>query len=286
MTTTISYISGGKLGDFIQQMSIIYEKFLIDGRLAILYISERGDTFRHGVQQAYTDLSPIVSRQPYIKEFKIYQGEPYEIDLSSWRQYISQSPLETYLTWMKKEYSVDWGKHKWICNIPKDSQWNDKIVINTTQYRFPDIENWFVNLRSHPKEKLVFVGFNLPDYHDFVRRTRFKIRFHNPLSLLDYTIILNSCQSFMGSLSAPLSIALSLHIPCNIGFFGSQENHFDYQVFYNMCENISGQVQHHPPTLSRTKSQLGLLKQQTITFSNNKTTIKKMPTRLQKYLKK
>jgi len=292
--STVSYVSGGKLGDFIQQMSIIYEKFLMEGRPAILYISERGDgdTFRHGVQQAYLDLQPIVSAQEYIKEFKIHEGEPYDIDLSSWRKYTSTTPLETYVAWIKKEYGVDWGKHKWLHHIPTDPQWNDKIIINTTQYRFPDVKNWVDGLHRYSKEKLVFVGFHVADCHDFMLRMHFKIRFHNCSSLWDLAIILNSCQLFMGSLSSPLSIALGLHIPCDIGFFGSENNHFDYQVFSNIGKNISGQIQHHPSVPLQTPQPPSIIqqKQQTKTVSNKKTTTtvsnKKMPLRLQKYLKK
>lgn len=287
--TTVSYVSGGKLGDFIQQMSIIYEKFLMDGRPAILYISERGDSFRHGIQQAYLDLEPIVSAQDYIKEFKIHEGEPYDIDLSIWRKYISETPLETYVAWIKKEYSVDWGKHKWLYHIPTDPQWNDKIIINTTQYRFPDMKKWFDGLRSYSKEKLVFVGFNVADFHDFIQRTRFKICFHNCSSLWDLTIILNSCQLFKGSLSSPLSIALGLHIPCDIGFFGSENNHFDYQVFYNIGKNIPGQIKYHPYASLKIPQSPSIMvqKQQTTTVSNKKNiTNRTMPPRLQKYLKK
>lgn len=225
------YVSGGKLGDFIQQLSIVYERFLIDRQPAILYISERGDTFRFGLQKAYEDLLPIVSKQPYIKEFKIHQGEPFDVDLSSWRKHTTRNPLHDYVTWMKQEYDVEWGKHKWIWNIPTDPTWKDKIVINTTHYRFPETFPWKLQFRRTHPNQLWFVSFGAVDYQNFITKTGLKVRFHKPKSIYDFCVIINSCQLFIGSLSAPLSIAFSLHAPLKIGYFGQKQNHFDYQVF-------------------------------------------------------
>lgn len=226
------YVSGGKLGDFIQQLSVVYERFLVDKEPAIVYISDRGDTFRFGVEKAYEDLLPIISKQPYIKEFKIHHGEPYDVDLSSWRKYTAQNPLNDYLTWMKKEYGIEWGKHKWILNISTNPIWKDKIVINTTHYRFPETFPWHLQFRRMMNpNKLVFVGFDPVDYQDFVKRTGLKVRFHKPTSIHDFCIIINSCEMFVGSLSAPLSFAFGLHARLKIGYFGQKQNHFDYQVF-------------------------------------------------------
>lgn len=55
----VSYLSGGKTGDFIQQLSVVYEKYLETNEPAVVYISERGDTFRFGVKRAYQDLRQI-----------------------------------------------------------------------------------------------------------------------------------------------------------------------------------------------------------------------------------
>lgn len=235
-TMTTVYVSGGKLGDFIQQLSIVYERFLLDRKPAILYIDNRGDPFTLGVQKAYEDLLPIISKQYYIKEFKVYQGEPYDVDLSSWRKHIwhGSQVMDNYLTWMKKEYNLLWGKHAWIHNIPLDLKWNDHVVINTTHYRFPDMLNWFLLCRRCPKEKIVFVAFDPKEYQHFSSMTRTNFRFHKPTSLLEFCIIIRSCLLFVGSLSAPLSFAFGLHAPMKIGLHGKRTNHFDYQVFHNI----------------------------------------------------
>lgn len=236
MTTT--YVSGGRLGDFIQQLSIVYERFLVDKKPAIIYISNRGDAFQMGIEKSYRDLLPIVSKQPYIKEFKIHKGEPYDIDLSSWRNHIA---TDGYLEWMKKEYNIEWGKHQWLFNIPTNPIWKDCLIINTTHRRFPDMINWMILLRRCQPNKVVFVGFDDQDYQYFVQHA-FNIRFHKLHSLLELCTILNSCKLFIGSLSAPLSFALGLHTKTKIGLFGKKENHVDYKYFQHLGKNISSVI--------------------------------------------
>lgn len=233
---TTTYVSGGKLGDFLQQLAVVYEKYLVDQEPAIVYISDRGDPFRFGVEKAYNDLLPIVSRQPYIKEFKIHEDEPYDVDLSSWRRHTVREPLNNYVTWMKQEYDIEWGKNQWIFNIPTDPNWKDKIVINTTHYRFPDTFSWQDYFSKTDPNKLMFVGLEDVDYEDFVRRTGLKICFFKPHSFYDFCIIIQSCELFVGFLSAPLSFAFAIHAPLKIGYF--QENPYDAHIFRNIGQHV------------------------------------------------
>lgn len=242
-----SYISGGKLGDFIQQLSVVYERFMVDGGKATVYMTDRGDTFRLGVQKAHDDLAPILSAQPYIKEFKVWNGEPYDVDLTSWRKHASCSPPETYLAWMMREYGVEWGKHPWVTGIPTEPKWQDVVVVNTTSYRFPDAEFLDPVLRAYPADRLVFVGFSRDDYDDFVRRTqRSDVRYYCPGSLHEMFVILKSCRLLFGSLSSPLSIALSMHARYDIGFIGARQNYVDYLIFHNIDAHINNKVPHTP----------------------------------------
>jgi len=236
----LAYVSGGKIGDFIQQMSVIYEKYQANQQPATLYISDRGDTFQYGVQKAYEDLYPIVSAQPYIQEFKIHQGEPYDVDLSSWRRHAVFKFKDNYLEWMKKEYDVDWGKHKWLLNMPTLEAWKDKVVINTTRNRFPTMVDWETVFDEHPIEKIMFVGFEKKEHLHFTKIIH-HIPFYRPPSLMDMCVILNSCKLFMGSLSLPLSIALGLHAPHKIGLY-NDVNMFDLPAFYSMERNMPSKI--------------------------------------------
>jgi hypothetical protein len=79
----ITYVIGGMFGDFIQSLSIICEKYYETGRKGILYISERGDKFRNGLENTYNDAYPVIISQKYIQDFKLYNDEPFEIDLTA-----------------------------------------------------------------------------------------------------------------------------------------------------------------------------------------------------------
>lgn len=223
----ISYLSGGKIGDFIQQLSIVYEKYLKTNQKAILYISNKGDEFRFGLDKAYKDLSSILALQPYIELFKIHNNEPYDVDLTSWRQC---DPNGSFIGRVYKEYSVYWGVHKWIFNIPVEKKWNRFIVINTTHYRFPDNIDWNALQCEYGRNHMIFVSFEELEYKYFVKSC-FQIGYYKPTSLYELYIILNSCKLFVGSLSAPLSITLSLHSPSTIGYVGSKQNYMDYLIF-------------------------------------------------------
>ena len=52
---TISYLSGGLLGDFIFQLSVILENYIATGKKGILYISNKGEEFRFGLENTYID---------------------------------------------------------------------------------------------------------------------------------------------------------------------------------------------------------------------------------------
>jgi hypothetical protein len=228
----VSYLSGGKIGDFIQQLSVVYEKYLETHDKAIIYISDKGDTFRFGVEKAYKDLFPIIQRQPYIEKFMIHNDEHTDIDLTSWRNY--NGP---YIDRMLDEYSIHWGAHPWVHDVPTDNKWSGNVVVSTTHYRFPDHIDWENIMSQYGKEHFIFVSFEKEHYEHFTKNG-FEISYYQPGSMEEFYTILNSCRLFIGSLSMPLSIALSLHTPSVIGFVGSKRNYMDYQIFKDIKRNM------------------------------------------------
>lgn len=204
----ITYLIGGMFGDFIQSLSVICEKYYETGRKGILYISERGDIFRYGLENTYNDTYSVIVSQKYIQDFKIYNNEPFEIDLTSWRynpNLFGQSWYDTY----KQTYNIEWGKRQWI-NAPYDEKWKDKIIINTTSYRWPcNIE--FKKLKKLYPDDIVFVSADKNEYDFFKNMVQIDIEYHNPSDFLELATIIGSCKLFAGSLSAPLAIANALH---------------------------------------------------------------------------
>ena len=211
---SVIYISGGLLGDFFHQLSIINENYIKTNKKGILYIADIGDTFRSGLKKTYDDLCEIVFLQEYIADFKIYNGEKYDINLSFWRHSYSNNTRICHL--FKNIYDVEWGKHKWINNIPILKEWENKTIINTTHYRFPN-EPFFEKLKDLDLTNFVYVSNLKNEYDYFVNKTNIQINYYSPKSLMELCIIINSCEKFIGALSAPLSISTALHKNCVYG---------------------------------------------------------------------
>ena len=201
--TPIIYINGGMFGDFIQSLSVINEKFYETGRKGNLFIGNKGDKFRNGIENTYTDTYQTIIKQKYINEYKIHNNELYDIDLTIWRN----SPNLCKFNWYelyKDTYNVEWGKHVWL-DSTLDEKWNDIILINTTHYRWTNTIDY--TLLKKKFLKLVFISSDINEYNFFITNTKLHIPFYKFTNFSDLCIAINSCKLFVGSFSAPLSIA-------------------------------------------------------------------------------
>lgn len=213
----IRYLAGGKLGDFIHSLSVVKEKYLQTSQKGIIYLSNRGDVFACGLETTYKDTYEILMRQKYVFSYQIHQGEEYDIDLTAWRgcDYTTRS----YPFTMDYYYSVGWGGHPWIENIPFHVGWGDKTVLWTIGQKFPYSIQWSDLIH----DRMVFISFQKGDYDNFCARTNMHPEYYCPRSLMEVCIILRSCRRFVGSFSAPLAFAFGMHKPCVIGEFGPFE---------------------------------------------------------------
>jgi hypothetical protein len=203
----ISYIVGGMFGDFIQSLSIICEKFYRTGRKGILYISERGDVFRNGLENTYNDTYNLIMKQKYIHDFKIYNNESYDVDLVAWRSNPRLFKQNLYYTF-SQTYCVPWGKTKWL-EASFDDKWKNKVVINTTSYRYIDYKELLLN--EYCNEELLFISSNKKEHEFFEAQTGIAIEYYEFKNFLELTTIINSCKLFIGSLSGPFCIANAMH---------------------------------------------------------------------------
>lgn len=211
----ISYINGGLFGDFIHSLSVINEKYYETGRKGILFIANGQDHFRFGVESTFQDTFEIISKQPYIYSYSIYNEEKYDINLNEWRNSPHLFVDNLYFVY-KNTYHIEWAKHKWI-TAPIDNAWKNKVIINTTNYRYPEHLN-FQEINRLFYGNIVFVTMDKNSYDYFIERTKLvDIPLHILTSFTDLCIILSSCKLFIGSLSGPLATAYSIHTPSIIG---------------------------------------------------------------------
>ena len=206
----IVYIAGGLLGDFFSQLSVINENYLKYNKKGLLYITDIKNAFRNPLQRVYRDTYDVISQQDYIYEYKIYNNEGYDIDLSSWRK----NPLlfkTNFYEVYKSEYTVDWGKHRWL-TVPYEEKWKNIILINTVPYKFINNIDYDEYKSIYPKFKFVFISIEKDHYDFFISNTkRTDIDWYCPQSLYDTAIAINSCHFYIGNQSALLCIAYALH---------------------------------------------------------------------------
>jgi hypothetical protein len=228
----IIYKSKGLLGDSIYQLSIVAENFYSTGRKGIVYLSNE-IPFRFGIEKAFNDTYQLVKEQIYIKDYIIWDTQPYEIDLSIWRD----SPLLYKTNWRyiyQSIYNVPWGLHRWI-DIPKDDKWKDTVIINAPPYRniSPNIN--YLEISKTYGKNLLFMSFNQQDYFIFMDKTSILIDYYCPNSLYEFVQAISSCKLFVGELSAPLSISIACHTETIIPYVeddGDSIHNYKYDEFW------------------------------------------------------
>jgi hypothetical protein len=220
----ITYINGGKLGDFLQSLSVVCETFYNTGKKGIILIANKGDTFKNGIENTYDDTYNIIINQKYIYDYKIYNGENFSIDLTMWRNYERIIANTNWYMIYGIFYNIEWGKHKWI-NVETNSLlYGNKVFINTTNYRWPDID--FNLIYNKYGNDLVFLNtdFDLQQYSFFVNKTGLNIPYISVSKFSEMCCAIASCKLFIGGLSAPLTIAHAIHKDRIIGLINNAYN--------------------------------------------------------------
>ena len=214
----IKYKAGGLLGDFFNSISVINEKFYETGRKGILYLSNDGEPFRHGLDKAYNDTHKIINQQRYISKYMKYNGDQYNIDLTNWREIVYYTVNNRYLSWVdvyKYHYGINWALHKWVSNVSYDDKWSNTVIINSTPYGFPNERTIAVLTdilkKEYSSNRIVFVCFDKSDYEFFKKKVDIIADLHVVSTIDELLVILNSCKmSFLG-FSAPAVFANAMH---------------------------------------------------------------------------
>lgn len=224
----ITYLAGGMLGDFIYELSVIKTKYNETGKKGILYLSDKGDSFRFGLINTFNDTYNIITSQEYIEKYQIYNNEIVDIDLTLWRW----NQNVDYKNWYNKyseTYNIKWGQDKWLY-VTNNEKFINKVIINTTDYRWP-IHLDFSLLCSLYSTNIVFVSSDERQYHVFKEKTGLNIEYYKPTDFNDLCSTIHACKLFVGSQSAPLHIAVAMKKHVIIGEC-IEENHSVYGNHY------------------------------------------------------
>lgn len=206
----INYAAGGKLGDFVHQLSVVYERYLQTGRRGCLYVGERnvgGDPFSRGLDATIRDVSPYLLTLPYIQSIETYTGQPIDINLSQWR-YIPNLCSKSWQQIYGETYGVQWGARAWFPQSRSPNP-SDIVLVNTSPTRWTDEVKWSVLLAKYPGTPM-FLQTSLSDYQHFCERTGLRLPIVDGSSFSNIVSAVQSCRIFIGTLSMPLAVADAL----------------------------------------------------------------------------
>lgn len=212
----IYYTASGLLGDFILQLSVVCENYYKTGRKGIVNMIDTDIIFRKGIEETYNDIQAIVKSQPYIEDLRIGMPESFDIYLGSWRHSEQLFKINMYELFLQ-EYDIHMGQHKWIETV-YDPQWNSKVVIHITPYRFPNNINYSDIVNQYGIENIVFLNMEPTEYEYFFEKTGIQIpNIHKPQSFEELCVIINSCKLFVGACSMPMCLAHGIQSPRIVG---------------------------------------------------------------------
>lgn len=232
MSETISYLQGGKLGDFIHSLCVCKYNWETTGKKANIYISNIGDNFEKGVEFTYNDLKPILQKQEWLNSFEIYSGQEINCSLNSFRS----SPLIFHTNWLEiyfKEFlNIDNPpkEYKWI-EMEKDYDLHDTVLISRS------LKPMSENLTKYYKEllknydKCSFICFDENQYENFKLKDEYPVIKVN--NLYDFFVKINSCKLIISNQSGPAAFATSMNIPRIVDLYMQNDNiHYIKDVEY------------------------------------------------------
>ena len=226
------YLSGGKLGDFIYQLYVIYYNYKYYGKKGILYIGNVGDNFRFGLEKTYNDTKDFILSQEYIEDYQIYKNQKYDLNLSNWRTLIDNTNEKNWYEIYLQAFDVPWGDTKWI-TIDKELYVEDTILLHHSTMRF----NQHINYKKLVDEikqnhTLCFICFDIFEYEQFQLKYNVTMPVILCKSIHEMYQKINGCKLFIGNLSAPLAFSLSLHKQ-SIGILPTDPMHYSADVKLN-----------------------------------------------------
>lgn len=264
----ISYKTSSPLGDLISFLSGIKQIWLDTGEKGVLYhrlnmvghsydgaepsaINENGLPICFN-KRSFDMMRPLLLSQPYVEDYIIYSGQPYEIDFDKVR-------LENYTNQPKGSLNR-WVNHvfpQMACNLAES--WVDvpyvenincenKILINITHRH----RNYFVDyffLKKH-EGKMMFAGMP-KERDDFCKEFSLNIPLLTSSNFYELAVQLKTCKFVIANQSFVFQLCEAIKIPRMLELFPSMpnvipigDNAFDYyhneecQLYFEKLLNL------------------------------------------------
>jgi hypothetical protein len=204
----ISVLISGKLGDLIHSLYVCNVLFKHFDKKCIIYMTDSVEPFENGLENTYMELYETIKMQPFCAEFKIWNGEPVEVNTTlfrrsnllyknCWREIFNESFNTPILTGAWLEY-----------HNPKINQ---NTLVISRRYKTPLSQNAKYTYLNYIQqfENIVFLGSQY-DYDLFDLKHYCKLV--TPLTIDDWLINIKTSGYFIGNQSSPLAMALALDV--------------------------------------------------------------------------
>jgi len=158
-------------------------------------------------------LRPLLIKQAYIEEFKVWDGEPVNFNLDELRQQGTTMPMGSinrYMFYVWPDAATDLSKEWLEPPYGYDHRVLGKILINRTQ-RYTNMLIDYNFLKKY-EDKVLFVG--LPDeYQAFCSENRLDIPRLEAKDYYEIATAMYSCKFYIGNQSSLFQVAEGLKIP-------------------------------------------------------------------------
>ena len=216
MSTYITYLTGGLLGDFIHSLSVCKSLYDSTGKKAVILISDEGDKFRFGAKQAFEDVQELLLQQPYVQSCHVYDNVSdsavvIDINLTTWRS----SPLLFRTTWdviYNEWYQItNWGKQAWLRTDESEDEANT-IYFNMSIARF--VPYFPFHKLMQLSKRVVFLCFHQNEAEAFFAKSNIRLDVRVVKDAQEMACRINNSYGFIGNLSSPLAICIACHKYC------------------------------------------------------------------------
>lgn len=211
-----NYLVGGKLGDFIHGLVVCKRMYEKNGEKANVFIDNIGDPFERSLEFTYNELKPILEKQKWLNEFKIYSGEHVDVNINEFRN--SEYLYKT--NWLNIYFKTFIGRdeeppkeYQWI-EMSKNPEFTNTLLVNRSSTRVglmdENVIQRYLNLITR-FERRYFICFDKSQYENFQLKSYFDLIIVS--NLYEYFEIINSCKLFIGNQSGPYAWASAMNTP-------------------------------------------------------------------------
>jgi len=249
------FLLGGRLGDVFHMLWVVAQH---EGKHD-LFITDRRDLHSDGfvksLPETIDELLPILEQQTWFNSLSILPTVYSKSD-DEFRLFITDpiniyDPVLNLNLWRRFAYSASWTQllastfnlqpkgGAWVV-LPKIAGWQDEIVIHCSVHAARRGDHWNIINDNYSG---TFVG-NEEEYKAF----GYPIPFHEPKSLLEHLLIINSCKFFIGNQSMPLAAAHAMGTPRlamlnevdKLHYIGEEKWHDNYYWMAKYDHNYEG----------------------------------------------